>query len=129
MEPAEIKLITALLIPLTLAENSPLIHLGERIEGLYLIARGVLRIERDNVGGGEVSGILLAGESFGEKSLFCSGADGAGVTTLSPCRLYLLNRRRFERLLKGEPQLLARLTQRESLLTARFLHDQKAAPN
>ncbi|MES9900678.1 MAG: cation:proton antiporter [Sedimenticola sp.] len=111
-----LQLIAALVHPTTLSENEYLIRQGKVSDALFLVSRGVIRFTREEDGVRHDLGTLMAGEFFGERALMGHGTKDAGVITLTPCRLFSLQRERLEALLDGQPQLRAVLQQRDKVL-------------
>lgn len=78
---------------------------GEHSDALYAIVDGRMQIER----AGQPIRSLLAGEHFGEMALFNDRPRSATVTALSAGRLLMIERDRFNELLKKEAQLGVKL--------------------
>ncbi len=78
---------------------------GEASDALYAILEGRMQIQR---GGAPVKS-LLPGEHFGEMALFNSRPRSATVTALSHGKLLLMERGRFNELIRKEPQLAVKL--------------------
>ena len=78
---------------------------GERSNALYAILDGRMEIER----AGKAIRSLLSGEHFGEMALFNDRPRSATVTALTRGRLLVMERSRFNELLKKEPQLGVKL--------------------
>ncbi|MDP2344160.1 MAG: cyclic nucleotide-binding domain-containing protein [Deltaproteobacteria bacterium] len=78
---------------------------GEASDALYAILDGRMQIER----GGAAVKSLLPGEHFGEMALFNSRPRSATVTALTRGKLLLMERGRFNELIKKEPQLGVKL--------------------
>lgn len=102
--------ITPLLKQRHVAENECIITQGETGDALYLIARGVVRIERstaDVSGAAEVQalGTLLAGDFFGEQALLHDEPRSATCRAVTPCVLYQLQRANFDALRQRWPAI------------------------
>ncbi len=78
---------------------------GEASDALYAILDGKMQIER----GGAAVKSLLPGEHFGEMALFNSRPRSATVTALTRGKLLVMDRNRFNELIKKEPQLGVKL--------------------
>ena len=78
---------------------------GETSDTLYAIIDGRMQVER----AGQAIRSLLAGEHFGEMGLFNDRPRSATVTALVKSRLLVMERGRFNELLKKEPQLGVKL--------------------
>ena len=87
------------------AAGEVVIREGEGSDALYAILDGRMEIER----GGSAIRSLLPGEHFGEMALFNSRPRSATVTALTPGRLLVMERSRFNELVKKEPQLGVKL--------------------
>ncbi len=82
-----------------------IIREGEGSDALYAIIDGRMQIER----GGQPIKSLLPGEHFGEMALFNNRPRSATVTALSSGRVLVMERGRFNELVKKEPQLGVKL--------------------
>lgn len=78
---------------------------GEASDALYAILDGRMQIER----GGAAVKSLLPGEHFGEMALFNSRPRSATVSALTRGKLLVMERSRFNELIKKEPQLGVKL--------------------
>lgn len=76
----------------TVGENEDIIRQGEEGHSLYLIARGVVRVSREDDGGIRDLATLMAGDFFGEMALLHPQPRTATVRSVTPCSLYQLNR-------------------------------------
>lgn len=87
------------------APNEVIIREGEASDALYAILDGRMQISR----AGSPVRSLLPGEHFGEMALFNNRPRSATVTALSRGRLLVMERHRFNELVKKEPQLGVKL--------------------
>lgn len=87
------------------APDEVIISEGEGSDAFYSILDGHMQISR----AGTAIRSLLAGEHFGEMALFNSRPRSATVTALTPGRLLVMERQRFNELVKKEPQLGVKL--------------------
>jgi len=78
---------------------------GEASDALYAILDGRMQIER----AGAAVKSLLPGEHFGEMALFNSRPRSASVSALTRGKLLVMERGRFNELIKKEPQLGVKL--------------------
>ncbi len=78
---------------------------GQTGDALYAIIEGRMQVQR----AGQAIRSLLAGEHFGEMALFNDRARSATVTALTKSRVLVMERRRFNDLLKKEAQLGVKL--------------------
>ena len=77
---------------------------------LYLLLAGTVRIAKRAVTGEEtLLGILHAGDFFGELELIDSRSRSARAIAMTECRLSLLKKEEFERLLQESPQFARNL--------------------
>jgi CPA1 family monovalent cation:H+ antiporter len=110
--------IAKLIRPITLGTGEYLFKQGEIAESLYLISRGVIRFAREQGGVRHDLGTLIAGECFGEMALMGHGTGDASVITVTPCRLYSLERERFEAFLRDYPETAAALQRHDRELAS-----------
>ena len=103
---------------------------GDAGDALYAVARGRVRISRRLAGGEEALAIFGPGEIFGEMAVLIpdSGGRSADARAHEDAVLLELNRERFERLEKSDPEgcaelsaLLCRLAARRCVETAERL--------
>jgi signal transduction histidine kinase len=91
-----------------LGPGEAVVREGDPAYGLYSVLSGALRVSARGAGGAEVELRRLgAGESFGELALLDGGTRSASVETLTPCRLFTLERVAFLAALPRSPALLA----------------------
>lgn len=94
---------------------------GDPGDALYCILDGKVSLRVQNEVGETVEiGIRQAGDAIGELALIDGGPRLATVTTLEPCRLFVIERRAFLHLLGKSPDLLANLL---VVLTTKIRHD------
>jgi CPA1 family monovalent cation:H+ antiporter len=97
--------------PLTLADGDTVIRQGDTGTSLYLIARGVVRIIREEDGREEELGTLMAGDCFGEVALLQQQPRNATVKCVTPCMLYKLTHADMQELMKQNPDIRQQLEQ------------------
>jgi len=97
------------LLPHTLDSNETIIQQGELGDSLYLIARGVVRVSREEQSELRDLGTLIAGDFFGEMALMHHESRSASVRTITPCQLYELRQRDLEAVILEYPELRERL--------------------
>jgi len=73
-------------------DNEIIIRQGEAGDSLFLIARGVVRVAREEQGVTRDLATLMAGDFFGEMALLHSEPRTATVRAVTPCSLYELRR-------------------------------------
>ena len=77
----------------------------EGSDALYAILHGAVRVER----AGQVVRVLTAGDHFGEMALFNKRPRSATVRAQTGCKLLVIERSRFNELLRTEPVLSVKL--------------------
>jgi serine/threonine protein phosphatase PrpC len=87
------------------APGEVIIREGDTSDALYAILKGTLEIERAGV----VVRVLGSGEHFGEMALFNSRPRSATVRVQTQARLLVVERARFNELIRKEPQLGVKL--------------------
>lgn len=120
LDDTSLEQIAKLAQPITLSENEYLIRQGKVSDALFLVSRGVIQFTRDVEGITHDMGTLMGGEFFGERALMGHGIKDAGVITITPCRLFSLQRERLETLLAEQPRLKRSLQERDSALRKSF---------
>jgi CPA1 family monovalent cation:H+ antiporter len=93
------------------AANSPMVRVGERSDGFYVILAGDARVD---VPGRHIA--LEAGDFFGEMALLDGEPRAATVTAITEVLVLTIARAKFLRLLEAEPKvalaIMATLTRR-----------------
>ena len=69
-----------------------IVRQGSTGDSLYLVARGVIRVSRQDGGMGRDLATLMAGDFFGETALLHGGRRTATCRAVTPCALYELKR-------------------------------------
>jgi CRP/FNR family cyclic AMP-dependent transcriptional regulator len=92
------------LVPLVMRRNAPrgsvIMAEGDRVDSLYIVMSGRLKVMMGEADGKEVIlGILGPGEIFGEMGLIDDGPRSASVVAIEPCELLLVTRHDFKRCL------------------------------
>ncbi|HEX9801893.1 MAG TPA: cation:proton antiporter [Gammaproteobacteria bacterium] len=97
--------------PHTRESNETILEQGALGGSLFLIARGVVRVSREE--GGELRdlGTLMAGDFFGEMALMHHESRNASVRTITPCQFYELQQSDLEELMQRYPELRKRIEQ------------------
>ncbi|MES9965837.1 MAG: cation:proton antiporter [Sedimenticola sp.] len=127
LETPDLQQIAQLTRPVTLSENQYLIQQGKVSEALFLISRGVIQFTRETGGTTHNLGTLMAGEFFGERALLGHGTTDAGVITITPCRLFTLQRGHLEKLLEDHPALRQTLELRDRALRETYRVREKSS--
>ncbi len=81
----------------------------EEGESLFLIARGVVRVSREEDGLSRDLASLMAGDFFGEMALLHPEPRVATVRAVTPCALYELRREDLEETMRAYPVIRERL--------------------
>ncbi len=90
----------------TIAENAEVIHQDEPGDSLYLIARGVVRVQRQEADGTQHQlATLMAGDFFGEMALLRGERRSATVRAVTPSSLYELKREALDRVMAAHPDV------------------------
>jgi CPA1 family monovalent cation:H+ antiporter len=87
------------------------IRQGATDRSVYLIARGVVRVLREEAGESRVLATLVAGEFFGEIGLLSGAPRTATCCTVTPCALYELGRHDLDNILAVCPAMRDSLEQ------------------
>lgn len=97
--------IAARMRPHTISEDEVIIRQGEGGDSLFLIARGVVRVARDEHGISRDLATLIAGDFFGEMALLHGEPRTATVRAVTPCSLYELRREDLNASMEGYPAI------------------------
>ena len=89
----------------TVPVGEDIIRQGERGTSLFLIARGVIRVEVATETGQEPVATLVAGDFFGEMAVLHGQPRTATCRAVTPCAIYELRRADFERIAEQSPGL------------------------
>jgi len=95
----------------TVPEGEEVVHQGEEGHALFLVARGVLRVSREDGAGGHDLASLMAGDFFGEMALLGGERRNATIRAVTPALLYELRRPDMEAVLAEYPRAQAMLEQ------------------
>jgi CPA1 family monovalent cation:H+ antiporter len=95
--------------PLTLADGETVIQQGDKATSLYLIARGVVRVIREEKGIERELGTLMAGDSFGEVALLNNEPRTATIKCVTPCMFYRLAAEDMVELMDENPDIRKQL--------------------
>ncbi len=91
---------------LTRSEDELIVEQGSEGDSLFIIARGVVAVERpDETEHSLRLGTLMAGDIFGESSLLHGSPRNADVRCVSPCLLYELRREDMLELMEEHPDI------------------------
>lgn len=90
--PEEFKSIAEKLRRRTAPAGDAIVRQGERGTSLFLVARGVVRVTRQDGGLSRDLASLMAGDFFGEMALLHGGTRSATCRAVTPCALYELRR-------------------------------------
>jgi CPA1 family monovalent cation:H+ antiporter len=82
--------------PQPLCEGEVVIRQGEPADSIYFIARGVVRLSREQDGASSDTATLMAGDFFGDTAVIAGEASSATATAVTPCSLYRLERTDLE---------------------------------
>ncbi|HJZ81145.1 MAG TPA: cation:proton antiporter [Pyrinomonadaceae bacterium] len=101
----DFSVLAARLRPQTAAAREVIFREGEFGDAMYIIARGVVRISRQEGLEWRHIATLMAGNFFGEGALLDHRPRNATVTAVSPCSFYKLRRKDLEILIEVYPNI------------------------
>jgi CPA1 family monovalent cation:H+ antiporter len=78
---------------------------GDDEDSLYLVARGVIRVSRQDGGSARDLATLMAGDFFGETTLLHGGTRTATCRAVTPCALYELRREELDAVIAVSPSM------------------------
>jgi CPA1 family monovalent cation:H+ antiporter len=105
----EFQKIAARLRPRTAPAGEAIIRQGEAGDSLFLVARGVVRVTREDDGQKRSLATLIAGDFFGEMALLHGELRTATCRAVTPCALYELRRPELVALLGASPEIRSAL--------------------
>jgi CPA1 family monovalent cation:H+ antiporter len=105
MSRADFEHIKRFLHPITIPPNEYIIHQGDKGASMFFIARGVIRVLRQDGAETRELGTLMGGDFFGEKSLLNNEARSATCRAVTACALYELRREDFDTLITRYPDI------------------------
>jgi CPA1 family monovalent cation:H+ antiporter len=82
-----------------------IVRQGDTDDCLYLVARGVIRVSRQDGGTNRDLATLMAGDFFGETTLLHGGMRTASCRAMTPCALYELRREDLETVVAVSPAM------------------------
>jgi signal transduction histidine kinase len=83
---------------------------GDRADSLYVIIEGNVKVYKMGAEGKEIElSTLTTGDFFGEMALFDGEPRSATVSTIEPCKFFVLGRDEFTTLLSESPELISKL--------------------
>lgn len=92
------------------AANQVIFNQGDEADCMYLILAGRVKVYlRDDYGKEVVLRLLEEGDYFGEMSLLDGGTRSASVSSIIPCKFFVLEREAFLKLFMTSLQLLSQL--------------------
>jgi len=110
LEPAEVENILAHAVTRRVPRGTVVLRKGDPGRSMLLILRGRMRISSMLPAGREVTlNVVGPGEAIGEMSLLDGEERSADVTALEDCMVLAIERARFLRLLRENPDLCLRL--------------------
>ncbi len=103
--PEEFAQVAARLRPRTAPAGETIIRQGDAGDSLFLVARGVIRVSREDDGKKRDLATLLAGDFFGEMALLHGEPRTATCKAVTPCALYELRRSELDAIRMASPQI------------------------
>jgi len=94
----------------TYPQDAVIFFEGEPGEELYVILEGAVRITKVRDDKEVMLALLKAGDIFGEMALLEAKPRTASATAYGECKVLVINRDNFERMIVDQPQMIARLT-------------------
>jgi CRP-like cAMP-binding protein len=94
----------------TYVKDSIIFCEGEPGDELFIIQKGSVKITKIIENNEILLAVLKNGDIFGEMALLESKPRAAGAVAYEDCQLMAVNRENFEKMIKTQPQLIARLT-------------------
>ncbi len=89
----------------TAPAGDAIVKQGDGGSSLFLVARGVVRVTRQDGGIGRDVATLMAGDFFGEMALLHGGQRTATCRAVTPCALYELRREDLDAVLEHSPSM------------------------
>lgn len=86
-----------------------IVRQGSGGDSLYLVARGVIRVSRQDGGSTRDLATLMAGDFFGETALLHGGTRTATCRAVTPCALYVLEREELDAVIAVSPAMKSAL--------------------
>lgn len=123
LPPGEFGAVAERLRPQTVPAGEVILRQGEEGDSLFLVARGVVRVYRDEEWGRRDLATLLAGDFFGEMALLRGGPRSATCRAVTPCALYELRRQDIQALAPRVPRLLETLQEADRRRRAELAGD------
>lgn len=99
------ELIGSYLSPRTVPRGTAIIRQGQEGDSMFLIARGIAKVEIDDNGTTNQVATLYAGDFFGESALLHSAPRNATAIAATPCSLYELKRRDLDAIFEQYPAI------------------------
>jgi monovalent cation:H+ antiporter, CPA1 family len=105
LPPVEFATVAARLRRRTAPAGEVIVRQGSTGDSLYLVARGVVRVSRQDGGATRDLATLMAGDFFGESALLHGTARNATCRAVTPCALYELRREELEAVVALSPAI------------------------
>jgi CRP/FNR family transcriptional regulator len=122
LTPEELTQVAAVSRPLSVSRGRMLFREGRPCEGLYLVLQGAVSVFRLGPDGRErILHLVRQGQSFAEAAMFGPGAYPAFAAAAEDCRLILVRREPFLRILRAQPETCLRLFESLSRWLRRLL--------
>ncbi|MEA2027992.1 MAG: cation:proton antiporter [Campylobacterota bacterium] len=105
MKPEELTKIKEYLHLITVPPNEYIIGQGDKGTSMFFIARGEIKVLREEEGNSKLLGVLKAGDFFGEQSLLNHEVRNATCRAATACALYELNSKEFTKIIEIFPEV------------------------
>ncbi len=116
--PEEFEQVASRLRPRTAPAGEAIIRQGDAGDSLFLVARGVIRVSREDGGVKRDLATLLAGDFFGEMALLHGEPRTATCKAVTPCALYELRRSELDGIRAACPQIQQALEEADAIRRA-----------
>ncbi len=102
---SEFDTIGSFLRPRTVPRGTSIIKQGQAGDSMFLIARGIAHVLREDEGEVRQVATLYAGDFFGEAALLHSAPRNATAVAATPCSLYELRQEDLNRMMAAYPEI------------------------
>ena len=123
---AEFASVAVRLRPRTAPSGEVIVRQGTSGDSLYLVARGVIRVSRQDGGLTRDLATLMAGDFFGESALLHGGPRTATCRAVTPCALYELKREDLDPVIAVSPAMRLALEEADRRRRAERLEGERA---
>lgn len=126
---AEFRAVAERLKRRTAPAGDAIVRQGQGGSSLFLVARGVIRVVRQDGGISRDLATLMAGDFFGEMALLHGGTRTATCRAVTPCALYELRREDLEAVLETCPAMREALEEADRTRRGELRHSGAELPD